>query len=490
MLGVSGERGDRRAVASWRHGPAHRDEFDRRAAGAGRRPARQGCERRPTQGSGLPRAAACHQSGCPHEPRAAGRLRICRPAGDLPKALAGSVYSQGIAVPCRSRIMSAKESFMKITSFEVIGLNGRTSPVFAELAGDLNILTGRNGSGKTTILKLMWYIISGNILLALQEVDFQRCTLVTDIYRISLTKLSRFNCKAEMFFDGVNHVYEDVKDEDDDVTFSAEDEVNPRLIERGSSVFFPTFRRIEGGFGSTVSRSPVNNLVSRKRSDIEEALASLSRRLTNDPHTFVASISTVDIVGLLLRHYANMSEEANTIQQGTSQEIIETIKHFKNESGAAGEIDQATRVIDSIRNKIEGMEAQRELLLQPIQTVTSLVERLFRHSGISFGSRLSVGDAAQAVNSESLSAGEKQMLSFICYNTFYSNCVVFIDEPELSLHVDWQRQLFPTLLRQKSQNQFIIATHSPFIYTKYPDKEVNIDVDRARGDEALSGAEG
>ena len=28
---------------------------------------------------------------------------------------------------------------------------------------DLNILTGKNGSGKTTILKLLWYLISGNL---------------------------------------------------------------------------------------------------------------------------------------------------------------------------------------------------------------------------------------------------------------------------------------------------------------------------------------
>jgi predicted ATP-dependent endonuclease of OLD family len=73
------------------------------------------------------------------------------------------------------------------------------------------------------------------------------------------------------------------------------------------------------------------------------------------------------------------------------------------------------------------------------------------------------------------------LLSFIAYNAFYSNAVVVIDEPELSLHVDWQRQLFPILLGQQATNQFVIATHSPFIYSKYPDKELQIDA--TRGDE-------
>ena len=74
------------------------------------------------------------------------------------------------------------------------------------------------------------------------------------------------------------------------------------------------------------------------------------------------------------------------------------------------------------------------------------------------------------------------MLSFICYNAFYINSVIFIDEPELSLHVDWQRQLFSILQNQRTSNQFIVATHSPFIYSKYPDKEILLSTDR--GDDA------
>ena len=70
------------------------------------------------------------------------------------------------------------------------------------------------------------------------------------------------------------------------------------------------------------------------------------------------------------------------------------------------------------------------------------------------------------------------MLSFLCYNTFSKNKVIFIDEPELSLHPDWQRLLVPTLLKQGNNNQFFIATHSPFIYTKYPDKEIMISSDK------------
>ena len=58
------------------------------------------------------------------------------------------------------------------------------------------------------------------------------------------------------------------------------------------------------------------------------------------------------------------------------------------------------------------------------------------------------------------------------------NTIFLIDEPELSLHVDWQRILFRKLMEQGSSNQFIVATHSPFIYSQYPQKELFLDIDR------------
>ena len=88
---------------------------------------------------------------------------------------------------------------------------------------------------------------------------------------------------------------------------------------------------------------------------------------------------------------------------------------------------------------------------------------------------ITVGETKDAISSDKLSAGEKQILSFLCYNVFSKDTVVFIDEPELSLHVDWQGTLLSTLLEQATTNQFFVATHSPFIYTMYPDKEFMLD---------------
>ncbi len=345
---------------------------------------------------------------------------------------------------------------------------------------DINILTGRNGSGKTNVLKLLWYILSGNIHLALREVNFKKATLLTSEYECTVYRLSSNECRVDWTVNDEKTVFEDVMDDEGNEIFCAEDQANDLLSGIGSSIFLPTFRRIEGGF-STEARN--RNTVTRARGDIEESLISLSKKLTNGSHIFVSSLSTSDIVTLLVRQYTDLSEEYNQVQQNTSQDIIAKIKDFKKDIVGEDKIAEvANLVFDEIREQIEGMEKSREIIMKPMEAIKAQVSNLFKHSGIKLTKSLSFGDAANAVNSDALSAGEKQMLSFISYNAFYKNAVIIIDEPELSLHVDWQRQLFPILRAQQSSNQFVIATHSPFIYSKYPDKEIQIDADR--GDEA------
>jgi len=368
---------------------------------------------------------------------------------------------------------------MWIEKFEVTGFLGREKPVSLVFHRDLNILTGRNGAGKTSILKLIWCIMSGNILEALKEVEFQKATLTTSDYVCTVHRLSRTTCKVELATGGKEYEFEDLLDEDGDVYRNAEDEAAEELIPMGKTVFFPTFRRIEGGFTMNSLSTNTSPILRRsfKPGPVEEALNNLSANLSNGRHRFIASISTVDIVNLLQKTYSDLSEESDQLRAAMSSEIIETIKSFEKTGEGEDGDRNADDVLKSIRQRIESVEESRTHVMRPIGEVQRVVRKIFRHKGIKLG-RLSFGDAAQAINSDLLSAGEKQMLSFLSYNGLNRDCNIFIDEPELSLHVDWQRKLFSTLQRQQSSNQFLISTHSPFIYTKYPDKEIQIGYDR------------
>ena len=370
---------------------------------------------------------------------------------------------------------------MKLESVKITGLH-KNPPISLKFNHDLNVLTGRNGAGKTTILKLIWYVISGHIHLAINEIDFKTIEVKTDIYTCIVNKISHNTCEVKWGWankKGEDETFKDIEGVLDDGYFMQQDEEdipNKRLRQSGASVFLPTFRRIEGGFLTESRRSSKRMPFPPAGTAIEEALSDLSEQLTTDNHIFVASLSTLDIESLLIRKHSELSEKYNAIQQKVTLETMDRIKNSKKSTNQTnGEI------LELIQSDIEKMEKQRQEIMKPLDTVKESVLKFFKnHQGIKLGrtKALNFGNAANAINSNLLSAGEKQMLSFLAYNTFYKNTLFIIDEPELSLHVDWQRILLPTLMKQGTSNQFIVATHSPFIYSKYPDKEIQLNSDR------------
>lgn len=42
--------------------------------------------------------------------------------------------------------------------------------------------------------------------------------------------------------------------------------------------------------------------------------------------------------------------------------------------------------------------------------------------------------------------------------------IVFLDEPEISLHIDWQYRLIDMLTSLNPNAQFVLTTHSPAIF--------------------------
>ena len=67
---------------------------------------------------------------------------------------------------------------------------------------------------------------------------------------------------------------------------------------------------------------------------------------------------------------------------------------------------------------------------------------------------------------EELSAGERQLL-LILLKTFLkqdSPYLLLMDEPEISLHIEWQSKLIDSLLRLNPNVQIILTTHSPSVF--------------------------
>jgi len=363
---------------------------------------------------------------------------------------------------------------MKLNRISIKGLSNKIDCDF-DFHEDINIVTGMNGSGKTTLLKILWYAISGNVERIVPEINFKSFDLDTSSFSLSLNNLGS---SIDWKYSGNGVSKEGTFDPTVEYRNAEGSEVLNRIIIENQelSLFFPTFRRIEGGYSMTNTRRIRRYMRSgetitemMERDDIQSEFDSLSNRLSVSDHRFICSISTHDIVSLLTARYAKVSEQLNEYYLNLSSSIISQIEGIK--SDIKDNKDEAFTILTELQKTASDVNNKREDLLKPFEVLSELVEKIFQHKGIKLKS-VTLGESVDAIDSGALSAGEKQMLSFLCYNAFYENSVIFIDEPELSLHPDWQRRLFPTLLDQQATNQFIIATHSPFIYSKYEDKEI------------------
>jgi len=159
-----------------------------------------------------------------------------------------------------------------IKSFEVKNLNNKISDKFY-FNEDLNILTGKNGCGKTTIMKTIWYLVSGNLDKIFEEVyfDFARVEMNNGSFiQLEVKNVKKKNTrKIIITFNKEDESYM----QEIEIPFENYEQI-PSIFTSESSLFFPTFRRIEGGFSITTNRR-------FRRNALRDSLESISENLTN-----------------------------------------------------------------------------------------------------------------------------------------------------------------------------------------------------------------
>ena len=148
----------------------------------------------------------------------------------------------------------------------------------------------------------------------------------------------------------------------------------------------------------------------------------------------------------------------------------ETPKHPTLETGLAGIDDTRLRVMTLYVLDTEKKLGVFDDLARRSGTLLENVNQKYRHKRIQVDREhglVAVSDSGQQVPLESLSSGEQHEL-VLHYDLLFRvppNTVVLIDEPELSLHVAWQKRFLPDLLQivKLSEIDAVVATHSPYI---------------------------
>ena len=113
-----------------------------------------------------------------------------------------------------------------------------------------------------------------------------------------------------------------------------------------------------------------------------------------------------------------------------------------------------------------------------VNKVNLFNETMDTYGGISikhnFDSGISFYKNNEKIFFDKLSSGEKK-ISYIFLEMIFSNVdVLLIDEPELSMSLNYQNKLVKDLMKLTGYKKLFIATHAPFIYEDFKKFEGNI----------------
>ncbi|MGY6282649.1 AAA family ATPase [Methylorubrum extorquens] len=102
--------------------------------------------------------------------------------------------------------------------------------------------------------------------------------------------------------------------------------------------------------------------------------------------------------------------------------------------------------------------------------------------------------SGRKISLDALSSGEKQMVSlFAKMYLYFSEKIVLIDEPELSLSIDWQRQILVDIINSPLCKQVVAITHSPFVFENELDpyaRSLKLEVDWLSAQQDVDNQEG
>lgn len=132
------------------------------------------------------------------------------------------------------------------------------------------------------------------------------------------------------------------------------------------------------------------------------------------------------------------------------------------------QVNIGNRIIELLTSgKPEEQKAAAELT-KPKKIFQDLIDELFAPTAKSINrtsNEIFFEQYGETISPYMLSSGEKQMLVILLTALVQENChcVMLMDEPEISLHIEWQERLI-TLIRTLNPNaQIILCTHSPAI---------------------------
>lgn len=401
-------------------------------------------------------------------------------------------------------LQETDEAPLGLSAFTVIGLFGG-EPIsirFPKRDDDLGspsivIIEGRNGTGKTTILRM----ISGMLTLdfdAFRKVPFSEASLSFDDGRIFLVKKNSKNNKfnLELFFGGHQTALPSKKANWEDAT---QEEIESIEVFRAEVLH--TLQRVNFSFVETDRRPTIEDRskepmrparpnftklppqATKVREFIRDAQINHRRFFQEEGSGFLPKLlariqnaETAPSNTELLWRVNNIQERASKVRRfglninGEDVNILESLISERNDYSSS-----QLALLETYVETQEIYQDARDLIAGRLLEFESIMREFLIGKEIVIDPRvgLAINSPSGEITENDLSSGEYHFLymmvsALLCKRT---GSVIAIDEPELSLHVQWQRKLINALTRCASGASpvFVFATHSLALSASHAD---------------------
>jgi len=421
-----------------------------------------------------------------------------------------------------------QKSALPLAQFRIAGLHGDRD-VTLDFTSPATIINADNGAGKTTVLNVLFRVLDGNWARLFRTVfEYVELTFAgahpirvdSQLFRHSkeflqwvrnaLPSRRRLSdLELQQIYLALLSVTPDRDpDEDpyvreiarkldvpahyllhrfmrDEPEISQNSELRSKLesIEKHINcplLYLPTYRRVEEDIAgvSLARESSEEQIIQFGMHDVEERIS----RVTSEIKESALRWSTQVNGEILTELIDEIKVDESTYEQLRN---ADTVRIVLDRTNRTSEKERILRLIESnqIRDpqrrplayflgKLIQIYTQQKENDNAIKSFVITCNRYLRENELKYDDskvEVTVLDKRRntSVSFGNLSSGEKQVVSMFSklYLDVPDKCALIIDEPELSLSIEWQRMFLPDILASDKCDFLLAATHSPFIFS-------------------------
>lgn len=299
---------------------------------------------------------------------------------------------------------------------------------------ETTVLVGDNGIGKTTILKIINGILTNNDK-SLSTISHSKIEAILENNSKYISTKNKIN-PSEATNEIVKKIEEDLlKIINNKITKEQKDKLIKNLKEKIS-------KKINDDINEIITNKKTNEI---KQPNINKTLEK------KDQKSFIGKIEidrkfSDEIKKINVCYISNINLSANSVQN---------ITKIDGELSTLLELETIPEIENLVKSK-----TKKEIFTKNLNKYLNDSEKKAFIKDKTINIKKKNGDI---LNQKKLSSGENQLIYIllkIC-NTIGKKSVIILDEPEISLHLKWQKKLLSTIKEINPQSQIIAATHSP-----------------------------